>query len=508
MSTVATPASPRPNEGRRDEAHRTLRNAGMVMATRVLHVVAGTVFAVLVPRLLGPSSFGRYAVLTSVSEWFAQLSGMGVLSVVTRVVPELASRGARGEIDKLFTNLFVLRIGTAMVAAAAYSFIVLAWLGEPDAVAAVLIAAGLPARILGSLCFGLFLGRNETVKWSLGDLLQRWLVLGFVVGGAVVGGLRGACAGYFLAGAVTFLVGVFAARHALQWPLVELTSKYLRPYLRIGLTFAVAQVLHMIALRSGAVIVRVATGSYLQVGYFGAAVAMYQTGGQTMWQLALSFAPFFVGRFHAGERRAVAGWLERLLALLVLGAVVANLAVLFLAADLVPRLLGEAYAPVVASLTPLAAALVPFAFAAIGRLAALIVDRPRVAAVASAVELATAWTAGMALAAWLGAPGAAAGLLLGVCVWAAAMLWPLRTELPVSMRPALKALALGAAFVPAALLRGSLAVNALLFLASAIVYVLLAIRLRIVSPRDIETLRSLARRRAAPDPALTLSGDE
>lgn len=502
-----TPPAPLPpaGGGRRDEAHRTLRNAGVVMASRSLHLVAATLFAVFVPRLLGPPAFGRYAVLTSVSEWFAQLSGMGALSIVTRVVPQLMAGGQRAETDKLFTNLFVLRVGTAAVSAGAYAIIVLVWLDEPDLVSALLVAAGLPARILGNLCFGLFLGRNETVRWSLGDLLQRWLLLVFVLAGAAAGGLRGACTGYFLAGVVSLLVGMAGAREALRWPLLDLSARYLRPYLRIGMSFAVGQVLHVIALRSGAVIVRLATGSYVQVGYFGAALAIYQTGGHAMWQVALSFAPFFVGRFHAGERRAVAGWLERLLALLVIGAVVVNLAVLFVGADLVSWLLGEAYAPVAASLGPLAAGLVPFAFAAVGRLVALIVDRPGVAAIASALELAVVWIAGLALSASFGSPGAAAGMLIGICGWAAALFWPLRRELTVPVGRAAKALALGGALVPLALLRGAPAANVLLLLVSAALYLVLAVRFGIVSPRDIETLRQLTRRRAAT--VVTLDDD-
>ena len=506
-TTQASPAASEARRTRREDEQRTLRNAGVVVASRVLHVAAATLFAIAVPRLLGPVRFGRYALLTSVSEWFGQLSGLGVFSLVTRVVPQLIASGRSVDTDRLFTNLFAWRLVTAMAVAAVYSIIVLAWLDEPDALAAALIAAALPGRILANVCFGLFLGRNQAVRWTAGDLLQRWLLLVLVVLGAVVGGLRGACAGYFLASLVVLLVGVVGTRRSLRWELLDPTMRYLRPYLRIGLSYAAAHATHMIALRSGTVVVRLATGSYLQVGYFGAAMAMYQMGGSTMWQLALSLTPFFVARFHAGDRAAVAGWLERLLVLFVLGAVLVNLAVLFVGADLLPRLLGADYAPIVATVTPLAAALVPFACAAIGRMAALIVDRPRVAAAAGAAELAAAWIAGVVLAARQGAPGAALGVLVATCVWAAIMLWPLRAVLPVSMKPALKALALGAAFTPVALLRGGPAVNAALLLASAGAYLALAVRLHIVSPRDLETLRHLARRRASADRAAALADE-
>ncbi|HXE80320.1 MAG TPA: hypothetical protein VNK41_06195 [Vicinamibacterales bacterium] len=507
-SAPAETPSPAATQDRRDEAQRTIRNAGFVAASRVLHVAGATLFAILVPRLMGPASFGRYALLTSLSEWFAQLSNMGVISVLTRVVPELIASGREAESTRLFTNIFALRIVTATAAAAVYAIVAFVWLGEPDTIAAVLVGLALLCRILASICFALFLGRSQTLRWMAGDLLQRWLVLALVVAGGAAGGLRGACAGYFIATLLVLAVAMTGARRSIDWRVLDPSLRYLRPYLRLGLSFAVSQVLHNVANRSGALIVRVATGNYLQVGFLGAAAAMYQMGGMTVWQVAGSLTPFFVGRFHSGERKAVAGWLSRLLTLMVMGAVLVNFSVLFTGADLIPRLLGSAFAPVVTSLAPLAVALIPFSFAAIGRIVALLVDRPGVAALASAAELAVAWAAGPAMASWLGAPGAAAGMLIGVCAWAFVMWWPLRRALEVPFLPAFKALGLGAAFVPVAPLRGGFATNLLLLLASGAAYILLAVRLHIVSPRDIETLRQFTRRRGAPDAGAILSADE
>jgi hypothetical protein len=70
------------------EARLVLRNAGWLMAQRGLHVVAAAVFAVLVPRLMGPAVYGRYAPLTSVSMWFTLLSDLGAASFMTLSVPQ------------------------------------------------------------------------------------------------------------------------------------------------------------------------------------------------------------------------------------------------------------------------------------------------------------------------------------------------------------------------------------------------------------------------------------
>lgn len=68
------------------EARQTVRNAGWLVAQRGLHVLTATLVAMLVPRLMGPGVFGRYALLTSVSMWFAMLSGLDAVSLMTRTV--------------------------------------------------------------------------------------------------------------------------------------------------------------------------------------------------------------------------------------------------------------------------------------------------------------------------------------------------------------------------------------------------------------------------------------
>ena len=75
------------------DAHRTVRNAGWLVGQRVVHVAAATLFAVAVPRLMGPDVFGQYSLLTSVSMWFAMLSGLGAVSLMSRIVPALTAAG-------------------------------------------------------------------------------------------------------------------------------------------------------------------------------------------------------------------------------------------------------------------------------------------------------------------------------------------------------------------------------------------------------------------------------
>jgi hypothetical protein len=86
------------------EARQTARNGGWVVAQRVLHVAGAAVFALVIPPMMGLAVYGRYALLTSVSKWFAVLSGLGAVSLMTRTAPHLLVIGERAALKKLVTN--------------------------------------------------------------------------------------------------------------------------------------------------------------------------------------------------------------------------------------------------------------------------------------------------------------------------------------------------------------------------------------------------------------------
>ncbi|MGD2147356.1 MAG: hypothetical protein PVH41_11740, partial [Anaerolineae bacterium] len=59
------------------EAQATVRNAGMLLVQRVGFVVGALALVVLVPRLMGPDAYGRYALITSLAFWFVLSGSLG-----------------------------------------------------------------------------------------------------------------------------------------------------------------------------------------------------------------------------------------------------------------------------------------------------------------------------------------------------------------------------------------------------------------------------------------------
>lgn len=471
----------------------TVRNAGLLMAQRGFHVVGAAIFAVLIPRLMGPEVFGRYALLTSVSMWFALLSGLGAVSMMTRSIPRFLAASATVEVRRLATSLLALRAGTGVLTSTAYFLIAVSVLGEPDLVAAGFIAIAVFSRTVANLCFALFLGLNQAARWGMGELIRRWLTLILVLGGFLLSGFRGACLGFLAANVVVLAIGLSWAWPHLSWPDVDLSRQYLSPFLRMGTFFALGNLLISLAQRSGEALVRFATGDYAEIGFYGAAYSIYVVGAHALWQFAIAFAPFLITMLERGQADAVRQWTERLLKWLVVGGILAVFAVLFLGDDLVPLILGDKYRAVVRNLVPLTFALLMVAAGSVARVVAFALDRPGIVATAATIEVGTFWVVGMPLARQAGSFGASVGALVASMFYTGYITWRVRRELPYSLTTALWALGLALPFPLLLLARSSWPTNALLFLGAASGYGALTFAARVVTIDEVAAARRLLR---------------
>jgi len=475
------------------DARHTIRNAGLLMAQRVLHVAGATLFAAIVPRLLGPAEFGRFALLTSVSMWFALLSGMGAVSMMTRAVPRLVAARDEDGLRRLATSLVAVRAVTGACSAAGFFLVATLVLGEPDLVAAALVAGSVFSRTVGNLGFALLLGLNDAARWGIGDLVRRWLILVLVPAGFLAHGLRGAFLGLLAAETFVLAWGLWWTRSYLRRDALDISRKHLAPILRMGGLFAAGNLLLTLTQRSGETLVRFATGSYEEVGFFGAAYAVLLTVAHAMGQLAASLAPHLVGEFEQDRRAAIGIWLERVLKYLVALAVLCVAGAALIGPDLVPALMGAEFAPVAANLTVLTLLLLPVAVGSVGRLQSLVLNRPGTVIAGAAIEVAVFWAIGFPLASRFGSFGACAAALPASVLYAWFVMARLRPALPFSLRPAWRAIAAAGVFVPLVLAAPAWPFNLFLYAAGAAAYAGLLLRLRVVTLAEITELKRVVR---------------
>jgi O-antigen/teichoic acid export membrane protein len=475
------------------ESQIAVRNAGLLIAQRGSHILTGLLFAIVVPRLMGPDIYGRYGLITSITIWFALLSGMSFSQTMIRFVPQFTAQGDKDGLQKFFANLMLLRLANGALAVTAYLLLTTFLFPELDLVALVIAASTIYFRTWAKLLFALFLGLNQAARWGMGETLSRWVSLVLTIPGVYFGGLRGACLALLLTELTVLLVGLSWARPYLCWSKLRLDREYLAPYLRFSLSFYGSNILLSISQNSGEMVVRVASDDYMQVGYFGLAYRIYFIAATTIWQLTMAFGPLLTTLLTQDKPEEIRWWVERMIKWIAVGGVVAVMSVILLGEDIVPLVLGADYRPVAANLIPLTLALLTYGLGSVARLLALTYNRPGVALKAATIHLASFIGLGTLLVARRGSLAGCLAVLIASSLYAGYFTWRMRGEVTYSLWKWALPILLGGLFLPLTLLRSSWPVNLALFAVFVAGYISLLLLLKIVTPGEVERMRRALR---------------
>ena len=470
------------------EARVTVRNVGFLLAQNGFYALGNFLFAVLVPRLMGPQIFGQYALVNSLSIWLMLCSTLGLTQVIGRYVPQFVARGEPEPLKLFMGDLLKLRTASGLLAALVYLGLTLLWLRDLDSWALVFMAGAIWARTVGNLLFTYFLGINLAARWGIAETMRRWISLAFLLPGFYLGGFRGACLAVLLAELTILATGIHWTRGNFSWSGLRLDWRGMAPYLSFGLIFFGSELLRSTFYCSGESLMRAITGDYVQVSYYGVAFSVYFTVAVLIPHIGLAFAPLLLKLVSRGETASVRAWIERLLKWLAMGAVISLGGLLLLGDHLVPLVLGRSYRPVVANLLPLLLTLLANAVGSVGNLLALIFNRPKAALAASAIQLVAFWSLGpLFIHRWTSFGGCLA-VLVATSLSAAYLVYRLRSTISYSFKRYVWVIGLGGMFAPLCWLRSSWEVNLALFSVFVVAYSAVLLLLRIVTREEISTI--------------------
>ncbi len=467
------------------ESQVTVRNAGWILVQRGLHAGSGFIFALLVPRLMGPDVYGRYSLLQSLSIWLLLLSSLSLTSVIGRYVPELILRRDNKGLGDLWSDLFTVRLASGMLAALLYLGVTAPWLRDLTTTVLAIMATTVLVRAIAELVFAAFVGLNRAARWQLGETIRQWLSLGLVVPGFHLGALQGAVLGLLVTELVVLALGIYWLRPHMAWPGLHLDVRRSLPYLKFGLLFFASDVLQTALAASGETLVRAISGEYIESGYFGLALRVFVTMSLVIPQISMAFTPLLTTLHAQGQVKMLSRWLERLLKYLALGGMVASFGALLLADDLVPVVLGAEYGPVSANLKWLTLALPLMAMGQVARMVATVYVRPRTVLVASALQLLAFWILDIPLVAWLGSLGSAITTVAAWALYGVYLTWRMQSVLRYSLRDSVIVIGLGILFMPLIFLRSSWMASVSLYVAFLIAYFGLLVLLRVVARSEV-----------------------
>ncbi len=471
-----------------NEARIAIRNAGFLLAQRGFHILGSLLFAVLVPRLMGPNDYGRYALITSLSFWFMMLSDLGFTQIMGRYTPLMMLQGEKEKLQKFFTNLLTVSLVSGALVGCLYLLFTSLCLPDIDLFLFITMAATIVVRAAVHPFFTLFLGLNQAARWGMGEIFRHGFIIASVIIGFYLGALQGACLGLLLTELIVLSIGIGWGKSYFSWKDLRLDFPSLFPSLRFGFMFFVFNLLTSTFQNSGEVLVRFFYPDYVQVAYFGLAYDVSQRVSAFIPQLTLSFAPLMVTLLAQGKTNVLKQWIEQLINWLTVGGVFVFFGVLLLGNDLVPLVLGAAYQPVATNLLPLSMVLWVQALSNAAILLTLVYNRPKIAIVAAGIRLVAILVFGPLLIVKWGSWGGCLAVLASSVIYTGYFTWRTQGMITYSLQKWALAIVSGIIFLPLLWFQSSWLINGALYGIFVIGYCGLLLFLRIITPRELKTV--------------------
>ena len=468
-----------------EEGQITLRNAGFLVAQRGFHILGSLLFAMSVPRMMGPHVYGRYALLTSLSFWFVTLSDLGFTPIMGRYTPLFILRGEKKEFQKFFNNILTVNLVSGAVVGSLYFLITSLCFPDLDLFLFIVMAATIFVRAATHPFFTLFLGLNRAALWGMGEIFRHGLTIVTVLLGFYLSGLQGAFLGLFLTECVVLSIGMGWGRSYLSWKDLRLDLRFLLPYLQFGFMYFVSNLLAVAFARSGEVLIRFFYPDYAQVAYYGLAHDVFHTVSVFIPQLTMAFTPFMVTLLARGETEVLTQWIEPLIKWLTAAGVIMFFSVLLLGKDLVPWVLGTAYQPVTTNLLILCLTLWVQVLVNVAALLTIVYNRPKMAVIASGVRFVGMLVFGTFLITRWGSWGACLAVLAALLICAGYYTWRMQEMVTFPLKKWGLTIALGFPFISLLWWQSSWIVNVGLFAIFVVGYCTLLLVLRFITVSEM-----------------------
>lgn len=388
------------------------------MAGKAVEMVTLVLLATVVPRVLGPADYGRFAVPLTIVTLGSLAMTLGGPTLMARFVPAarpeervalacaIGARLARGRALQLAVVVAV-GAGLALVDPAAF---------PPLEVALVL--AALVLNVATTLALQVTLGLGRAGPWSLRYPLQNVVLVVAVLVLHPVAGVTGTIVAIVVAAvaATAFAATVLAPVLRQHRPRVPVPAGAIH----FGVLQAAGAALVQCTQRGGVLAVALLAGSTVQTGYAALAVGIALGATYAVLQAFTVSLPHLAADHDDADTVRAEAVLRRLAGLLLVGLLPATALVAVLLEPLVPLVFGADYDGADAAFAPALAVVV------LAPLAALVVQvsalrlRPQVALAAGSAGFVTfVLTSLVAVPAWQAAGGTAA-TLAGVAAGAVA----------------------------------------------------------------------------------------
>jgi len=472
------------------EARNMGRNLSLITINKVIQLLGGALWAVIVPRWMGPDRYGQFALAMSISLLLWWVGDLGGLEVFGRHIPILQERNPEAA-RQLFGQAFILRLIIALALIPAMLLVgpmIAPWLrGWPAALIA--ISAGL--HIISWSSYHLLYARKEMGKWAteLSWRLMTQLPLVLLAG---KWNLTAQMAAYTINEVIYLAIALWWTRDWFSWRALKPNLSFLKPYLRMGLGFWATNLGLILLFRTGTLMVQLLTGQSAQVSFYDLALTVFFLVFTIIDQLVRSFLPTVTEFHEGGQGERMARWLKVLTGWGAALAVVAVIAVQYTADWVLPFILGSDYLEAATVLRIMLLSLPALVLVGVGTVAAAVQQSPRGKLIAIAIGAVTFWSGAYFLTPVWGAVGTAWALTAGLIVYAIILFGQMRHALGVSWPKLLGIFILALPFIWAQkILPHNLVIAIVASVGAALIYLGLAVALKLISLDFLQMMKQI-----------------
>jgi O-antigen/teichoic acid export membrane protein len=329
------------------DKRQTAQNISSAVAIRLIRYPVLIVYALIVPRLLGPETYGNYALIVSILMLAPFLLSFGTDFIFGRFGPEYALKGVQVELDRLFSALLMLRFGvTALIGLLLFGSIKVLDPAREEVVIIALVYFTLIFEQINDLLYAHLYGLNRVGLYFARFLLQTLFRLFFVLLLYPYMGFRGAVLALLVA---SISVAMFGWTFTRKFSHLRLRRPDLSAFwepLKFGVTIIVPVILLYLRQQSGPTLLKLFSVSSTEIGYYDLANQLFMVVYGLVETGFAAFIPIVSKYESMGNIELGIRWMLRFLRY-CLPALCAFLVGFYVFGnDVIGLLLGEAYLPV------------------------------------------------------------------------------------------------------------------------------------------------------------------
>ena len=213
------------------------RSALWVTISEIIFNLSGFVIHSILGRVLGPSDYGRYGIIITLTTMIIILIGNGIPTAMAKYISEIFETNPRMvlKIKRQATILQTLIISAITIIFYFSADLISKILGDPTLAPLFRLSTLIiPVFAAASFYFSYYTGLHKFNTQATLKTLRSIFRIGFVVGLALIFGLKGSIAGYIIAPFLVFLVAYGIDRFKINRELKSSPQSPLIPLLKKG----------------------------------------------------------------------------------------------------------------------------------------------------------------------------------------------------------------------------------------------------------------------------------